>query len=150
MAPVLKNQLEGLMVCTTLVSQKESRYIRFWFQRFRSRNVDLQIQSRGRLETKLENEELKAIMEADPSQSASEIAASFVQLQTMKEELAAKQPRLVNRSKPLLLHDNARPHTAQKTITKLDELQLECLWHPPYSPDLVPADYHFSGIWNTS
>ncbi|XP_028025937.1 histone-lysine N-methyltransferase SETMAR-like isoform X2 [Bombyx mandarina] len=36
------------------------------------------------------------------------------QLQTMKKELAAKQLRLVNRSKPLLLHDNARSHTAQQ------------------------------------
>ncbi|XP_064074382.1 histone-lysine N-methyltransferase SETMAR-like [Vanessa tameamea] len=65
------------------------------------------------------------------------------QLQTMKEELAAKQPRLVNRSRPLLLYDNARPHTAQQTTIKLDELQLEYLRHPPYFSDLVPTDYHF-------
>ncbi|KAL0810558.1 hypothetical protein ABMA28_010678 [Loxostege sticticalis] len=64
----------------------------------------------------------------------------------MKEELAAKQPRLVNRSRPLLLHDNARPHTAQQTTTKLDELQLECLRHPPYFTELAPTDYHF--FWN--
>lgn len=36
------------------------------------------------------------------------------QLQTMMEEVTAKQPRLVNRSKPLLLYDNDRPHTAQQ------------------------------------
>ena len=65
------------------------------------------------------------------------------QLQTMMEKLAAKQPRLVNRRRPLLLQDNARPHTAQQTVTKLEELQLECLRHPPYSPDLAPTDYHF-------
>lgn len=61
----------------------------------------------------------------------------------MKEELAAKQPRLVNRSRPLLLHDNARPHPAQQTSTKLDEPQLECLRHPPYALDFVRTDYHF-------
>ncbi|CAK1586232.1 unnamed protein product [Parnassius mnemosyne] len=61
----------------------------------------------------------------------------------MKEELVAKQPRLVNRSRLLLLHDNARPHTAQQTTTKLDKLQLECLRHPMYSPDLDPTYYHF-------
>nr|BAA23532.1 transposase [Bombyx mori] len=245
---------------------KEST-VRFWFQRFRSGNFDLQNQPRGRPETKVKNEELKAIVEADQSQSTSEIVAGFgvsdktvlihlkqigkvkklerwvphelsesnlqtridccvtllnrhynegilnrintcdekgvlydnrkrlsqwlnpgdpaksypkrkltqkkllvsvwwtsiasvvhysflksgqtitadiycQQLQTMKEELAAKQPRLVNRSRPLLLHDNARPHTAQQTTTKLDELQLACLRHPPYS-DLAPIDYHF-------
>ncbi|KAL0851947.1 hypothetical protein ABMA28_000229 [Loxostege sticticalis] len=61
----------------------------------------------------------------------------------MKEELAAKQSRLVNRSRPLLLHDNARPHSAQQTTTELDELQLECLRHPPYFPDLALTDLDF-------
>jgi [histone H3]-lysine36 N-dimethyltransferase SETMAR len=63
------------------------------------------------------------------------------QLQTMMEKLAVKQPRLLNRS-PLLLHENTRPHTAQYTATKLVEVQLECLRHPLYSPDLTPKDYH--------
>ena len=52
-------------------------------------------------------------------------------LQTMREKLAAKQPRLVNRCTPLLLHDNAGAHTAKQSATKLEELQLECLTHPP-------------------
>ncbi|KAL0850849.1 hypothetical protein ABMA28_006765 [Loxostege sticticalis] len=104
--------------------------IRFWVQRFRSGNFVLQNQPCGRRETKVENEELKAIVEVDPSQTTSEIAPGFgvifgglapvsftshysflksgqtittadiycQQLQTMKEELATKQPRLVNRS----------------------------------------------------
>ncbi|KAL0893266.1 hypothetical protein ABMA27_014864 [Loxostege sticticalis] len=55
---------------------KEST-VRFWFQRFRSENFDLQNQPHRRPETKVENEELKAIVEADPSQSTSEIAAGF-------------------------------------------------------------------------
>jgi len=38
----------------------------------------------------------------------------------------------------LLLHDNARPHTARATIDAL-----EVLSHPPYSPDLEPKDFHF-------
>jgi [histone H3]-lysine36 N-dimethyltransferase SETMAR len=60
-----------------------------------------------------------------------------------------KQPRLVNRSTPLLLHDNARSHTAQQTATKLEEIQLQCLRHPPCSPDLALTDYHFFLIWIT-
>jgi hypothetical protein len=43
-------------------------------------------------------------------------------LQTMMAKLAVKQPRLVNRSAPLLLHDNVRPHTAQQTATELVEV----------------------------
>ena len=65
------------------------------------------------------------------------------QLDEMMQKLKEKQPRLVNRSTPILLHDNARPHTAQMTVAKLQELELEILHHPPYSPDLAPTDYHF-------
>ncbi|CAH0595131.1 unnamed protein product [Chrysodeixis includens] len=37
------------------------------------------------------------------------------------------QPALGNRSSLLLLHDNARPHTAQQKVTKCQELGLEAL-----------------------
>ena len=40
-----------------------------------------------------------------------------------------------------LLHDNARPHSAEKTRLKVDELGLELIQHPPYSPDLAPSDF---------
>jgi transposase len=43
----------------------------------------------------------------------------------------------------VLLHDNARPHTARATIDALETLQFEVLSHPPYSPDLAPSDFHF-------
>jgi histone-lysine N-methyltransferase SETMAR len=243
------------------------RTVRFWFDRFRSGNFNIDNEPRGRPETKVNNDELKVIVEADSSQSTSELAAAFnvndktilihlnqigkikklgkwvpyelteqqqqtrvdacinllnrhtnegilnrivtcdekwilydnrkrpqqwldrgeaakscpkrklsqkkllvsvwwtcagivhysflrpgltitaevycKELQTMMDKLAVKQPRLVNCSSPLLLHDNARPHTAQKTVTKLLELRLESLRHPPYSPDLAPTDFHF-------
>jgi [histone H3]-lysine36 N-dimethyltransferase SETMAR len=41
------------------------------------------------------------------------------------------------------LFDNARPHTARKTVLNLQELQLETIRHFPFSPDLAPTDYHF-------
>ena len=43
----------------------------------------------------------------------------------------------------LLLHDNARPHTARATIDALETLKLEVLSHPSYSPDLAPSNFHF-------
>jgi len=39
----------------------------------------------------------------------------------------------------LLLHDNARLHTARATIDALETLKFEVLSHPPYSPDLAPS-----------
>ena len=53
-------------------------------------------------------------------------------LDVMLSKLVSKHPKMVNRCHPLLLHDNAKPHTA----LKLEELKLEVLPHPPYSPDL--------------
>jgi histone-lysine N-methyltransferase SETMAR len=48
--------------------------VRFWFQRFRSGNFNLQNKPRGRPETNVDNEELRTILEVDPSQSTSELA----------------------------------------------------------------------------
>ena len=61
----------------------------------------------------------------------------------MYRKLHQKQPALVIRKGPILLHDNARPHISQTTVRKLNELSVEILPYPPYSPDLSPTDYHF-------
>ena len=42
----------------------------------------------------------------------------------------------------VLLHDNARPHTAARTSTLLSEIGWEVFDHPPYSSDLAPNDFH--------
>ncbi len=49
---------------------------------------------------------------------------------------------LVNRKGVLLLHDNARPHTAIAIRNKLREVSWEVLPHPPYSPDISPCYYY--------
>jgi len=41
----------------------------------------------------------------------------------------------------VLLHDNARPHTAARTKEKIRDFGWELFDHPPYSPDLAPSDY---------
>jgi len=42
----------------------------------------------------------------------------------------------------VLLHDNARPHTAPRTAQLLQQFRWEVFDNPPYSPDLAPSDYH--------
>ena len=49
---------------------------------------------------------------------------------------------LVNRKGPVLLQDNAWPHVTQPVLQKLRELSYGVLPHPPYSPDLLPTEYH--------
>ena len=64
------------------------------------------------------------------------------QLDRLSAELKIKRPSLVNREKVILLHDNAKPHTAKVTLKKIKELKYEVLPHPPYSCDIAPSDYH--------
>lgn len=65
------------------------------------------------------------------------------ELDVVHKKLCETQPSLINRKGPILLHDNARPHSAQLTVQKLNRLGYEILPHPPYSPDISPTDYHF-------
>ena len=61
----------------------------------------------------------------------------------MLQKLQCLQPALINNMTPLLLHDNAQLHMAQQVLQKLNALGCEVLPHLPYSPDLLPTDYHF-------
>jgi hypothetical protein len=42
----------------------------------------------------------------------------------------------------VMLHDNARPHTAAATQYLIATFGWEQFDHPPYSPDLAPRDFH--------
>ena len=54
-------------------------------------------------------------------------------------ELQGLQLALVNRKD----HNNAWPNIAQPTLQKLNELSYKVLLHLPYSPKILPTDYHF-------
>jgi len=45
----------------------------------------------------------------------------------------------------ILQHDNAPPQRARQTVEKIEVMGWELLQHPPYSPDLVPSDFHLFG-----
>jgi histone-lysine N-methyltransferase SETMAR len=62
-------------------------------------------------------------------------------LEKLKAAIAEKRPHM-KKKKVLFHHDNAPPHSAGLTASKLDELRFEMLPHAPYSPDLAPSDFH--------
>jgi histone-lysine N-methyltransferase SETMAR len=64
-------------------------------------------------------------------------------LENIYTVLLEKHPALVNRKRVLLQQDNARPHTAKKTLQKIEELEgIKLLPHPAFSPDLEPSYYY--------
>ena len=64
------------------------------------------------------------------------------QLDRVQAKLRSPGLSVLSRSGVSFLHDNARPHVAQQTQAKINELGWELVTHPPYSPDLAPSDYH--------
>jgi hypothetical protein len=45
----------------------------------------------------------------------------------------------------VLLHDNARPHVANRTAARLQSFGWEIMEHALYSPDLASSDYNVFG-----
>ena len=64
------------------------------------------------------------------------------QLEKLKTAVQEKRPSLANLKSVIFQHDNATPLASLKTRKKLLELNWDVLPHPPYSPDLVPSDFH--------
>jgi transposase len=62
----------------------------------------------------------------------------------LKPAIRSKRRGLISK-RVVLLHDNARPHTAAHTVVKLCALKYESLKHPPYSPDLASWDFDLFG-----
>ena len=65
------------------------------------------------------------------------------QIDEMHRKLQRLQLTLVNRTGPILLHDNTLLHVAQAVLQKVNDLGYGVLPHLPCSPDLSPTNYHF-------
>lgn len=62
-------------------------------------------------------------------------------LDLMHQKLQTFWTAGVDRKGPILLQDNARPHTSKTTWQKLTQLNIEVLPHTAYSPDLSYTEY---------
>ena len=67
-------------------------------------------------------------------------AAYETTLKKLKRAVQCKRPQMSDK-RVLLLHDNARPHTAYVTVNLLERWDWEILEHQPYSLDLAPLDF---------
>ncbi|GBN42211.1 Mariner Mos1 transposase [Araneus ventricosus] len=67
-----------------------------------------------------------------------------VTLTKLRKAMKSKHPSKISRG-VILLHDNARPHTAKAAKELLQKFKWKVLSHPPYSPDLSPCDFHMFG-----
>jgi len=61
-------------------------------------------------------------------------------LKNLRDAIRKKRRGMLSKG-ILLLHDNARPHAARKTVELLQKFNWDIIPHPPYSPDLAPSDY---------
>ncbi|XP_015432649.1 PREDICTED: histone-lysine N-methyltransferase SETMAR-like [Dufourea novaeangliae] len=62
-------------------------------------------------------------------------------LDKLKAAIRENRPGMAKK-KVLFHHDNAPAHSSAIAQEKLSKLKFEILPHPPYSPDLVPSDFH--------
>lgn len=62
-------------------------------------------------------------------------------LRRLREDIRRKRPGLWRNGNWVLQHDNAPAHTALKTREFLGQTNTIVAPHPPYSPDLAPADF---------
>ena len=77
------------------------------------------------------------LLHFSPPNETVNYAAYQATLKKLNRAVQHKRPQMSDK-RVLLLHDNARPHTAHATVNLLERWGWEILQHPPYSPDLAP------------
>ncbi len=64
-------------------------------------------------------------------------------LARLREAIRRKRPAIWKDNVYRILHDNAPVHMATPTFAVMVETSMKTVSHPPYSPDLAPADFWF-------
>ena len=82
------------------------------------------------------------ILESYQERGTTVTSATYCDILQGELKPAIRSKRRENLSKEiLLLHHNARPHTAAHTFKTLKQLKWGAMEHPAYSPDLAPSDF---------
>jgi len=77
-------------------------------------------------------------------QTVTSVRYSDMLVNELKTAIRSKRRGILSK-RLLLLHDNARPHTAAHAVDTLFDLKTGVLKHTPYSPELAPSDFHLFG-----
>ncbi len=64
-------------------------------------------------------------------------------LARLREAIRRKRPAIWKDNSYQILHNNAPAHTVTPTFAAMVETSMKTVSHPPYSPDLAPADFWF-------
>ena len=118
------------------------RSMRWWYSEFENARENLNDNERvGRLRVSVTDENtacMGAMVKAERRMRIKDIA------QELDISFGSAFDIILDFDNVIILHDNARPHVANKTINKLRKFHWEFLEHPPYSPNLGPSDFHLS------
>jgi len=71
-------------------------------------------------------------------------------LARLRDAVRRKRPELWKNQTWILHHDNAPPHASLLIRSYLAKHQTPVVPHPPYSPDLAPADFFLFSILKTT
>ncbi|KAK6744337.1 hypothetical protein RB195_011189 [Necator americanus] len=64
------------------------------------------------------------------------------ELEEIRGKTPTSLPGVIEQKGPDFSTRQSRPHISKVTLLELNELGYETLPQPPYSPDLLPTDYH--------
>ncbi|GBN95816.1 Mariner Mos1 transposase [Araneus ventricosus] len=94
-------------------------------------------------ETKRQSMECKGLIHHECVPAGTIVNAESYEgvLKLLLQSIRRVRPQLYQSGQWKLLHDNARPHTAIRVRQFLATRKVTVLEHPPYSPDLAPADF---------
>ena len=84
---------------------------------------------------------VRPALEMETSKGEQSDVVRFLVAECAGHSIKSKHPGMLSDGINLL-HDNARPHTANLVRDKFKRFGWETLQHLPYSPDLFPCDFH--------
>ena len=119
-----------------------------WIEKFKNGRTSVtHKEGAGRPSTATTDDNIERVRDMvllDRRFTINEVTNRLQSIGRLKPEIRSKRRGKLSKC-IVLLHDNARSHTAAHTVETLQKLNFEVLDHPPYSTNVAPSDYHMFG-----